>query len=308
MDKIDNKKVSNDEINLIELFQILFAGKWLIIGITSITSVIAIIYSLSLPNIYKSETLLTPVTAENSLSGAMQSFGGLASLAGGILPTDAADSNAAKAIEKVSSLSFFVEKIMPNIFLPDLMAAQSWNSNNGKLIYDPEIYDISSGSWVREVEFPMQPEPTPQESYRSFTSHLDVKKDLKTGFITISIEHLSPIIAKEWLEVIVKEINAFYREKDKTEAEASVRYLAEQISKTGYTEIKQVIANLAQRETQKLTLIEANEFYVFDYIDPPAIMERKSKPVRSVICIIGALIGGIIGVIVVLIRFFKKTS
>ena len=103
-------------------------------------------------------------------------------------------------------------------------------------------------------------------------------------------------------------INSFYREKDKTEAEKAVNYLNNQIRKTNLAEIKEVIANLLQQETQKLTLIEASEAYVFDYIDPPAVMEKKIAPTRSKICIIGALLGGIFGVLIVLLRhyFFRK--
>ena len=38
-------------------------------------------------------------------------------------------------------------------------------------------------------------------------------------------------------------------------------------------------------------LTEANEAYVYEYLDPPAVMERKSKPQRDVICIIGTFLG-----------------
>ena len=63
---------------------------------------------------------------------------------------------------------------------------------------------------------------------------------------------------------------------------------------TGLSEIKQVLAQLLQEETKKLTLIEANQYYVFDYIDPPAVMEEKSEPKRALICIFMVLIlGGI---------------
>ena len=56
--------------------------------------------------------------------------------------------------------------------------------------------------------------------------------------------------------------------------EASINYLTEQVAKTGYTEIRKVVADLAQREMQKMTLIEATDHYVFDVIDPPAVMEK----------------------------------
>ena len=58
------------------------------------------------------------------------------------------------------------------------------------------------------------------------------------------------------------------------------------------------------KKLQQLTVVEASDFYVFDIIEPPSIMERKSEPVRSLICIIGAFIGALLGCIVVLIRSY----
>ena len=73
---------------------------------------------------------------------------------------------------------------------------------------------------------------------------------------------------------------------------------------TGFSEIKKVLAELLQEETKKLTLIEANQSYVFDYIDPPAVMEKKSEPTRSTICILSALLGGIFSIFLVLVRYY----
>ena len=81
-------------------------------------------------------------------------------------------------------------------------------------------------------------------------------------------------------------------------------YLNIQMTQTSFAEIKMVIAQLLQQKMQQLALVEASDFYVFDYIDPPAVMETKSEPVRSVICIIGAFLGGILGCLIVIIRFF----
>ena len=66
-----------------------------------------------------------------------------------------------------------------------------------------------------------------------------------------------------------------------------------------------VIAEVLAQQIQTLTLIEANNNYVFDFIDPPAVMEKKSEPRRAIICIVGALLGGFIGVIFALFKFFK---
>ena len=48
------------------------------------------------------------------------------------------------------------------------------------------------------------------------TEHLNLSEDKRTGFVTIRIKHQSPFIAKQWSELLVNEINVFYREKDNT--------------------------------------------------------------------------------------------
>ncbi len=61
---------TDDEIDLRELFGALWKGKWIIIATTFVFAVGAILYALSLPNIYKSDALLAP--AESSNGGAFK--------------------------------------------------------------------------------------------------------------------------------------------------------------------------------------------------------------------------------------------
>ena len=301
----------DDEIDLRELFYVLLEGKWIIVSLTAFVSIIGVIYSLLLPNIYESKAMLVPVNSSSGISRALGSYSGLAGLAGISLPSGGDEGNSAKAIQKISSLSFFENNILPNIHLPDLMAVKSWNSKTNTLTFDDSIYDTNSNTWIRDFSYPQQQIPSAQESFEVFkTAHLSLSEDKKSGFITLAIKHQSPFIAKQWVELVINQVNAFYRQKDKSESEKAVSYLNQQISITGLSEIKQVIAQLLQEETKKLTLIEANQYYVFDYIDPPAVMEKKSEPKRALICILSALLGGMLSILLVLIRhyaFNKKT-
>ena len=304
---MQSKEYIEDEIDLAVLVRALIQGKWIILGFTSIASIIVVIYSLSLPNIYTGEALLAPVSSKDSVGGgASQSLGSLASLAGLSL-SDSSDTSIV-AIEKLQSLSFFEDKILSQINLPDLMAIKSWNLSSNSITYDEEIYDDQSATWTREVVPPQKPKPTAQESFKAFMEHINVVKNIKTNLVTISVNHQSPFVAKQWVDLVVTEINAFYREKDRSEAKFAVDYLNEQLSQTRLSEVKMVIAEVLAQQIQKLTLIEANDNYVFDYIDPPAVMEKKSAPRRAIICIIGALLGGFLGALVALIRYFKLTS
>ncbi|MDB9997740.1 Wzz/FepE/Etk N-terminal domain-containing protein [Gammaproteobacteria bacterium] len=296
----NNKHIhhSEDEINLKELFNVLWQGKWIIVSVTAFVSIIGVIYSLSLPNIYTSKALLVPVNQSSSMSGALGGYAGLAGMAGISLSSGVDEGNSLKAQKKIKTLSFFKKNIISNIFLPDLMAVESWDSNSNTLTYDESKYEVNSNTWAnRQI-------PSAQESFEKFKKHLSLSEDQISGFITLSIKHQSPFIAKQWADLVINEVNAFYRQKDKSESEKAASYLNQQISMTGLSEIKQVLAQLLQEETQKLTLIEANEYYVFDYIDPPVVMEKKSEPRRSVICIIIALLGGVLSILLVLIRHF----
>ena len=314
MQEAGANKYSNEfdnEIDFIELFHILLDGKWIIISLTAFASIFAVIYSLSLPNIYESKAMLVPVNPSSGISGALGSYSGLAGIAGIKLSSGDDEGNAEKAIKKISSLSFFENNILTNIYLPDLMAYKYWNSEMNTAAYDESIFDTKSNTWVRNFSYPQQQIPSAQESFEVFvTKHLSLSEDKKSGFITLSIKHQSPFIAKQWAELVINEVNAFYRQKDKSKSEKAVSYLNKQILVTGLSEVKQALAQLLQEETKKLTLIEANQYYVFDYIDPPAVMEEKSDPKRALICVISALLDGMLSLLFVLIRHFtfnKKT-
>lgn len=290
---INNSVNSSDEINILELFKVLWQGKWLIIAITSIFSIAGVLYSLNLPDIYKSESLLSPVGSDGR-SSSSSNINGLASLAGINLSTNSSG-NAAKAAQKVHTLSFFKDNILPNIYLPNLMAMQSWNSDTNTIVYKSN-YNQETKTWDKI--------PSAQESYDEFKDLMKFSQDYDSGFVTISIKHKSPHVAKEWVELIVNQLNYFFRTNDKQEAQLSMDFLNAQIAQTSYTEIKQVIANLLQNKMQQLTLIEANEFYVFSYLDPPEAMEKRDEPNRVSISILGFIFGGLLGILVVIVREF----
>lgn len=65
---------TDDEIDLRELFKALWKGKWIIIAATFIFAIVSVLYTLSLPNIYKADALLAPAESSNG--------GGLSKMAG----------------------------------------------------------------------------------------------------------------------------------------------------------------------------------------------------------------------------------
>ena len=63
----NNTQISDqydDEIDLRELFSVLWAGKVKIIAITAVFAVASVIYALSVPNQYKATALLAPAQSD----------------------------------------------------------------------------------------------------------------------------------------------------------------------------------------------------------------------------------------------------
>ena len=214
--KLNNNEELGDEIDIKALFKRILNGKRLIIASTVLFSIIAVIYSLTLSNIYQSTALLSPVGEQSSSNQSLNNIGGLASLAG-INISSASGLNSTKAITKITTLSFFEENILPNIFLPDLMAVSTWDEENNSVIYKDSLYNVQTGKW-NEI-------PHPQKSYEAFLKKLQVSQDYDTKFLTISFKHESPHIAKEWTELVVNQINDSFRARDKLEAESAMNFV-----------------------------------------------------------------------------------
>jgi hypothetical protein len=239
------------------------------------------------------------------ISGALNQYSGLAGLAGMAFPSADKSSNHKKAIELISSLNFFEKNIMPNIFLPDLMAIESWDSKKNKIIYEDSIFQENSNTWVRDFSYPQTLIPSAQESFEVFKDdYLSISEDKKTGYVELSIKHQSPQLARQWVKIIFEEVNSFYRQKDKAQSERAVTFLNKQLIGNNLSEIKKVTASLLEKEIQKLTLVEANKDYVFEYVYPPSVMEKKSEPNRFLIFILSLIFGALSGMIIVLLRYY----
>jgi uncharacterized protein involved in exopolysaccharide biosynthesis len=54
-------------------------------------------------------------------------------------------------------------------------------------------------------------------------------------------------------------------------------------------------------------LAEVQEEFIFKVVDPAVVPELKAGPKRALICVLGTLLGGMLGVAIVLVRFaFRK--
>lgn len=306
---IENKELINkqEEIDLSEIFLLIWDYKIFIAFVTSFFAIGSIIYSLSIPNKYNSFALLAASSEKESLASNIGQFSGLAGLAGINLPSDNG-SKSEEAKERIKSFDFFKDYFLPFIKLEDLMAVKEWKIESDTIIYDESIFDVESNKWVRKVDYPKQATPSQQESYTKYLEILKLSTNNETGFISLSIIHESPFVANQWVDLIILNINNSMREIDKKNAEKSINFLNETSKTTSIKSIQEAISKLLEIQMQTLMLASSNEEYVFKVIDSPRIPEIKSSPDRALICIIGTLLGLFLSSIFVLIKYYLKSS
>ena len=293
---------TQQDIALIQLFKSIWHGKWFVLIMVVAFSIISVFYALSLPNKYKSDVLLAPASHDQQarVSGLGQ-LGGLASMAGINIGAEA--DKTAMALEVLQSRRFITDFIQKYELLVPLLAVKSWDWQTNTLKYDQRIYDSENDVWVRKVNAPLQAKPSLQEAHEAFLEILSFEKARDSGMLRLSIIHPSPEIAQQWVSLLVQELNAFMQREDIEEAKRSMSFLEKHVKDVQVEELRRAAFQLIEEQTKRLMLANIRDEYVFKVIDPAVVSQKRHSPRRSLICIAGALLGGVVSIFLLLLHF-----
>jgi len=298
----------DDEIDLRELFMVLWAGRIKIVAITAVFAVASVIYALSVPNQYKATALLAPAQSSGGgLSGALGQLGGLASLAG-VSIGGGESSEAQIAQEIMKSWNFIEAFIADNDLAVELFAAEGWRKGSNELKINNDVYDSQNKQWLLENESGVVGPPSSWNLFETFSERLAVSEDKKSGLVSVSIEYYSPQIAKQWLDMYVSAVNAHMQQRQVDKVTNNINYLQAQIEKTSIAEMREVFYTIIEEQTKNKMVAEASPEYAFVAVSPSMVPEEKSQPKRALICILGTLLGGILSVLLVLTMHYTRKS
>lgn len=297
----------DQEIDLVDIARAIWSGKWLIIVITTVFTLLSVQYAKSVPDEYKSSALLVPVSAsESSLTKLAGRLGGVASL-GGINLGQSGNNNAVHAIELMASWDFLEKFVRENNLEVEVFAATGWDKAQNKLIIDPTVYDEQSEKWIKPqlLDGGVQG-PSGWDLFQRLSGRVSVSQDAVSGLVQLEIEHYSPYIAQRWAELLIDDINKYFQLRDKKEAQSSIDYLIKQIEMTNVVEMRGIFYQLVEEKTKTLMLAEIGKEYVFKVLSPPKVAEVKSKPARASIVVLGSVAGLLLSLLIALVRYFKK--
>lgn len=297
---------TEDEIDLKELWQAVWQGKWIIIATTLFCATIAVAISLSLPNIYQSSaTLISFDEAGQSAFEALAArAGGPASMAGlnpGLDKTKV-------AVETLKSRVFLSQFIEKHNLKAEIFAIKFWDASNNKLIFDENIFNEQTKTWQWKTSsnWKKEQQPSDQEAVKALLGNINVNLDKNTGIVEITASHRSPFVAQKWVQWLVDDINQYMIQQDMADAKKSIQYLNKKMAETPIAEMQKVLNDLIEEKTKAIMLAQMRDQYVLKIIDPAVVPENKAQPKRALICLMATLLGGLLGVaLVFVVRFIK---
>jgi uncharacterized protein involved in exopolysaccharide biosynthesis len=267
-----------DEINLLDLLIVLLKRKWLILGMVFLVGLTAVMVSLSLPNIYRSQATIVPRGQETSATfSALSALGGLGGIAGELVGLGGGgDVEKFEVVLNSRELTRRVvkeHKLMPKLF------ENKW---------DPE-----KNKWKEE------PAPSIQDAYKQITGGmLSVSRDRKTDVLTIQFDDEDPKFSRDMVDYYLTELSESLREETLKDAGENKRFLAKQLESTSDVLLKEKISSLLAKEIEKETFARAQKYYSFIVLDPPVVsdLDKKVRPKRSLICILSVTVAGFVAV------------
>ena len=287
----ENNKTDYDFIDVSKIFSSLWDSKILIIFTSVIFLGIGVIYSLSLPNIYKAESLIISSKDANSGSSNPSGLGGLARLAGVSVQADAG-SNKVMIIKTLKSRKFIMNFIKKEGILPEILAVKGMDENG--LIYNKSIYDPYKKEWNKEF-LKKRNNPSLLEAYEKFvTNNMIIKVDDEDGSINLYTYFYSPEVAYSWNKKLIIYLNDFMKEKDLARSNRLVEFYKSSLTESQSSQIQIIIGSLLNETYKELALMDADPEYALSTLDPALMPEKKDSPRRSVIVIFFGFMGLVI--------------
>ena len=298
---------NNNQVDLSELFRVLWSYKFLVISITTLFAVSSVFYALSLPNKYISSStlMISDSSGSDGLSGLSSQYGGLASLAGINIPSSGSQDKRILAKETIKSRDFIEHLVSFDDVLLNIIASSNYDLENEIIIYDNQLFDTKEQKWIYEPSSGQKIPPSYLQAHKKFNQEiLRIEIDDDTSYITIEINHVSPQFSYDLLSLIIQELNNTSREKDQMEAMKALEYLKSQLSSIQQEDIKKSVNNIIEAQLETLMLSNIRTNYLVKPIDTPFLPEIKSGPARALICIVGTMLGFVLSIFLCIINHY----
>ena len=289
-----NSFLEDSAVDLKELFSILWKGKIHIIVIACVFFIVATIYMRpgNKPDLYQSSASMSVIkmgSGGNTITTQI-TFTGLAVESKGV--------KGPRYVNTVRSRAFFKHLIeVDEDFLPALMAAERYDKKSKTLIYNSDRYDAANKKWLVE-------KPHYLDAYDFYSGLVNIVYHQERSIIDISIEHISPVAARDMVESIMYKADQMLRDFDLEASSEALAYLTTAIPKQQQLALRGAMNDMImnQLETQMMTKI--GQTYIIQVVDPPFVPLKPFAPNRRFVSIAAGLFGLVFGIVFIMMRHF----
>ncbi len=258
-----------DEINLLDLFIVLLKHKWMIFSVVFIAGVVAVVASLLMTDIYRSECTIAPIEQEQtSMSSRLSALGGFGAMVASQVGIGGAGS--LEKFEIVLKSREMTKQVVEKHKLMQVIFKDSW--------------DKKTKTWKTEEP------PTLQDAYEAVQGMLEIKPDKKNGVMKLGVLFPDPAVAQKLLNYYVNGMSEFLRHQSLENVAIQSKALQGQLVTATDPLLRAKLAEIIAQYVEKETLAKVQKYYGFNVIDPPFIPEKKFKPKRSQICILSVIV------------------
>ncbi|MFH1491423.1 MAG: Wzz/FepE/Etk N-terminal domain-containing protein [Pseudomonadota bacterium] len=296
-----------DEINLLDLFIVLLKHKVMIFSVVLLAGILAVVISLLMTNIYRSEITIAPTTQE-ARGGALSALGGF----GAMIASDmgVGGTGSLDQFEVVLKSRDLTKGIVRKYNLLPTLFADSWDAANKRWkMGEPSVLQNLAQSLrgllgVKPDKKKNENEPfTDEDAYKAMQDLLKVTPNKKQNVMQLSFEQKDPVLAQTILNYYVLGLSEFLRRHILEDAAAQQAQLSEQLAKTSDPLLKNRLYELIAKQIEKETLAKVQKYYSFNVIDPAYFPEMKFKPKRAQICLLSVVVAFFIAI---LLAFFLE--
>lgn len=306
-DHSQSEQDASDEIDLVELFATLWAGKSLIFLITTLALALGAFYLHNSERKFTVKLTVSQVGQEQSGPN-LAGLGGLASLAGVSLPTGGSGDFAKfQALMKSEELAVKLsddDRIMRSVF------ASEWDDAQNAFI-QPQRGQV--GEIVAQVKYALTGDeatdyraPDAARLANVISQSVSQSEDKNTGFLSLSMEIVDSAFAAYLLQKLVVETDNMLKEDYIKSGSQALAFYQDKIGRARSQEHREALAKMIASEEQKQMLASRDGPFVAEVIMGPSMSLTPTSPKSRLVLALSIVLGLFFGMAVVLVRSAVK--
>ena len=299
--------IEEDEIDLRELFSTIWNNKFKIVFLSILITSFALIFALIKPNSYASQSIL--ILKEQSKPSIGGGAAALASMAGINIGGGGSSLDISSLFKNLISDYSFNKEVINRYNLVHKLSLE--------IMEEKMVYVLNGREMKRDISalFSSKKEEKDKEAelfetFKKIKTIISTSTDKDSGAITLRATLEDRFLAKELVNIYLKEMSNYIKRLDLKEIDEQVVYYENELSSTTSLDLKSNITELLSALVKKKVLSQAGEFYMVKQLTKPdvAYIKDKTKPKRGLIIIVAFITSIILGIFMVFFAEFLKNS